>query len=574
MGDDLGDLQHVVAAHARRQQGLVGIAQRRVGEQGLRLGQGPVGEALGAELAQQVPGAAGDGLAVVVGGHRRRGEDRIGLEALGRGVAVDDHVAQVGQELARAVAPRLEVEQRRRGVDEARGGLARAEGLVVDDVVEERDVGLDAADAELVQGPLHALEGVLPGRRAHRELDQQGVVVGRDHRAVGGDGGVEADAAARRGAIGEDAPDVRREAVLRVLGGDAALERKAVARDGVLGRYADVRIVQPAPGGDEDLRAHQVDVGNLLGDRVLHLDARVHLDEEPVTRLGVHQEFHGSGVLVADLPGQAHGGVAQGMAHGVGQVHRGGDLDHLLVAPLDRAVALVQVHHVALLVGEDLHLDVLGVLDEALEEDGAVAEGVLRLRARLIEQPVQLLGRAHHAHAAPAAAVGGLDDQREADTPRHLHGGVAVLDGLLGARQGGHLRPLREFPGRGLVAHLGQQLGARTDEGDAVVGTGAGELRILRQEPVAGMDGVHPLVERDVDDALDVQVGPDRALVRIELIGLVGLRAMDGQAIFLRIDGNGPDAELVGGAKDTNGDLAAVGNQQLFEGLDRHGAPR
>ena len=44
---------------------------------------------------------------------------------------------------------------------------------------------------------------------------------------------------------------------------------------------------------------HQVDAGDHLGDRMLHLDARVHLDEVEVALL-IHQEFDGAGVGVAD----------------------------------------------------------------------------------------------------------------------------------------------------------------------------------------------------------------------------------------------------------------------------------
>jgi hypothetical protein len=44
------------------------------------------------------------------------------------------------------------------------------------------------------------------------------------------------------------------------------------------------------------------------------------------------------------------------------------------VAALHRAVALVQVDHVALEVGEDLHLDVARFDHGLLDEDGRVAE--------------------------------------------------------------------------------------------------------------------------------------------------------------------------------------------------------
>jgi hypothetical protein len=70
------------------------------------------------------------------------------------------------------------------------------------------------------------------------------------------------------------------------------------------------------------------------------------------------QELHGTGVLVAHGLRRAHRQIADIGALLGGQLRAGGDLDQLLVAPLDRAVALEQVHHVAEAVAEDLHLDV------------------------------------------------------------------------------------------------------------------------------------------------------------------------------------------------------------------------
>jgi hypothetical protein len=47
----------------------------------------------------------------------------------------------------------------------------------------------------------------------------------------------------------------------------------------------------------------------------------------------------------------------------------------LLMAPLDAALALTQAHHVAVLVGQHLKLDVARPLDELLHVEIAVAEG-------------------------------------------------------------------------------------------------------------------------------------------------------------------------------------------------------
>ncbi len=58
----------------------------------------------------------------------------------------------------------------------------------------------------------------------------------------------------------------------------------------------------------------------------------------------------------------------------VRQTRRRRFLDHLLVAPLHRAVALAQRHDLARAVAEDLHLDVARVLDELFQEQPGVLE--------------------------------------------------------------------------------------------------------------------------------------------------------------------------------------------------------
>src|SRR5438067_1079311 len=61
------------------------------------------------------------------------------------------------------------------------------------------------------------------------------------------------------------------------------------------------------------------------------------------------------------------------------QSRRGRFLDDLLVSSLYGAVALAEVYAVAVLVGQDLNLDVARVLDELLDVDVAAAEGGRRL---------------------------------------------------------------------------------------------------------------------------------------------------------------------------------------------------
>jgi len=86
----------------------------------------------------------------------------------------------------------------------------------------------------------------------------------------------------------------------------------------------------------------------------------------------------------------------------------GGLFDELLVAALDGALALTQAEDVAVLVGENLELDVAGALDEFFEGRGHRCRRRPRPRRGLLEERGQLFGGAHDAHSATAAAGGCL----------------------------------------------------------------------------------------------------------------------------------------------------------------------
>ena len=97
----------------------------------------------------------------------------------------------------------------------------------------------------------------------------------------------------------------------------------------------------------------------------------------------------------------------------VGEERRRRLLDQLLVPALQRAVAGADHDHVAVLVGQHLRLDVPRPVEVALDEALAAAERGDRLAHRGVEQLRDLLQRAGDLQAAPAAAEGGLDRDRQ-----------------------------------------------------------------------------------------------------------------------------------------------------------------
>ena len=138
--------------------------------------------------------------------------------------------------------------------------------------------------------------------------------------------------------------------------------------------------------GDTELPFHQIEPGDRLGDRMLDLQARVHLHEPEGVRFqaarAVGDELDRAGALVADRLG----GGDRGLPHAGAQIgaHAGRRrlLDHLLVAALQRTVALAEMDDVAVAVGENLQLDVARVSDIFLDQHAGLAEGALRLALR------------------------------------------------------------------------------------------------------------------------------------------------------------------------------------------------
>ena len=171
-------------------------------------------------------------------------------------------------------------------------------------------------------------------------------------------------------------------------------------------------------GRDPQLGLHQVDVGDLLGHRVLDLDPRVHLDED-VVALRVEQELDGARRCGSRSRCAKRTASAHIRSRSSGSRLRGrGDLDDLLVPALHRAVALEEVDHVALAVGEDLHLDVPRLDHRLLDEDGRVAERALGLAHAGLDRLAQVRRVVDPAHAAAAATGDRLDEQRVAAAPR------------------------------------------------------------------------------------------------------------------------------------------------------------
>ena len=204
--------------------------------------------------------------------------------------------------------------------------------------------------------------------------------------------------------------------------------------------------------GDLDLRAHEVEARDELGDGVLDLDARVHLEEEELA-VAVEQALDGACADVADGARRLDRHRPHARAQLGRDGRRGRLLEHLLVPPLERAVALAEVDRRAVRVGQHLDLDVPRILDVLLDVDRRVGEVGLALAPRGLERAPGLGRRGDDLHAAPAAAGRGLDRDRPAVAVAELDDLRRVADLLGRARHDRHARRRHALPRADLGAH-------------------------------------------------------------------------------------------------------------------------
>ena len=102
------------------------------------------------------------------------------------------------------------------------------------------------------------------------------------------------------------------------------------------------------------------------------------------------------------------------------------------------------------------------------------------------------------------------------------------------------------------------------------VDDGLGEPGVLGEEPVAGVHGVGTGTPRDVEQLghVEVRLGRPGTSQGVRLVRDAHVQRLP---VGVGVDGDGPDAGVTAGAGDADGDLTAVGDEDL--GDHGHGSP-
>src|SRR5208283_6153794 len=105
----------------------------------------------------------------------------------------------------------------------------------------------------------------------------------------------------------------------------------------------------------------------------------------PQAARGVGDKLDRASALVPCSKRRTSGRLRHGRARLLRETRRRAFLDHLLVAPLQRAIALEEMDAVSMPVGEHLHLDVTRRGDVLLDQDPSMFESRMRLADRAFQ---------------------------------------------------------------------------------------------------------------------------------------------------------------------------------------------
>ncbi len=189
---------------------------------------------------------------------------------------------------------------------------------------------------------------------------------------------------------------------------------------------------------------------------------------------------------------------------------RRGLLDDFLMAALQGAFTLAQIHRVAKAVRQHLDLDVAGFLDIFLDEHAIVAKAGAGLVGGAFETIEALSVVPGQAHALAATAGTGFDHHRIADSTGYFDGLVGVHDDVHMAGNGSDTSRLGQFLGGDFIPHAVDGMDIGGDENNFFPRECFSEGSVLGQKAIAGMDRFGAGVLAGLDNTIHDQIALGR----------------------------------------------------------------
>ena len=417
-------------------------------------------------------------------------------------------------------------------------GRAVADHRLADQPAQEPQVRGQTQHDGLVERPRQAVERIRPVVPARDDLGEHRIEPATDFVALG-DAGIDPDALPGRPSKALDAPGRGQEAVLGILGVEANLDRVAVEAD------VGLREPQRFACGDAELVGDEVTARRELGDRVLDLEPRVHLEERERASV-VQQELAGPGAHVADGARQREGGFAHRSAKLRPTAGEGASSSTFWWrrwieqsrsprwTPLPWLSNRTWISTCRAPSRSRSRMRRSSWKAACASRRAAASSVVRRSAKRTVRMPL------------PPPPAAGLTSNGIADALGRLDEGCVRLVVIVVAGGHGDAEARRELPARRLVAHGSDGFRWWPDPADPGLDHALGEVGVLGEEAEARVERVGVRVSSGGDHSFGVQE-------------VDSVRAVRGW-------GNCSDAESIAGPGDPCRDLAAIRDE---EGADR-----
>ena len=234
------------------------------------------------------------------------------------------------------------------------------------------------------------------------------------------------------------------------------------------------------------------------------------------------------------------------------------------MAALAGAIPFKEMDGVASAVADGLHLKVSGLREVLLDIDTAVAKCRGCFLGRTLDCIHETGFVLDHPHPTPTTAGGRFDDDRIADFFGDLPRLFRIIDFAFGPGEDwGAGFPSHPLAGN-LIAQQRHCFRTRPDEGNLTVTTDGGELRVLREEPIARMNRVCLRAFCRRDDAINPEV-TIRRRTWPDADRFVGPFQPRPIGICRRVNADRRDAEFPARSNNPQRNLAAIGDQNSIK---------
>ena len=229
---------------------------------------------------------------------------------------------------------------------------------------------------------------------------------------------------------------------------------------------------------DAKLLADEINASHLLGDRMLDLNAGIHLTEIEIAVV-VDQKFDRACAAVADALCQRDSRARHLFAKLGRDECRRAFLNELLMAALYRALTLEQMNHIAQTVAQDLHLNVARIVDIFFHIQTAVAEVRYCLSRCTVVGILEILDAERHTNTLAAAAGGRFEHDRITDALRLADRFIKVAQRSVRAKRDRNTGCDGVALGLRLVAHQTDGRSSRADKRKACLRSPLCKIRIF-----------------------------------------------------------------------------------------------